>query len=62
MYLCQKYARMNLKDIGAYFGVGQSGTPRPLHGLFFDVCAGMALVDKPFGEAPASSEKSFVLR
>ena len=25
MYLCQKYARMKLKDIGAYFGVGQSG-------------------------------------
>jgi hypothetical protein len=25
MYLCQKYARMKLEDIGAYFGVGQSG-------------------------------------
>jgi chromosomal replication initiation ATPase DnaA len=25
MYLCQKYARMKLKDIGADFGVGQSG-------------------------------------
>jgi len=25
MCLCQKYARMKLKDIGAYFGVGQSG-------------------------------------
>jgi chromosomal replication initiation ATPase DnaA len=25
MYLCQKYARMKLEDIGTYFGVGQSG-------------------------------------
>jgi chromosomal replication initiation ATPase DnaA len=25
MYLCQKYARMKLKDIGAYFEVGESG-------------------------------------
>jgi hypothetical protein len=25
MYLFQKYGRMKLKDIGAYFGVGQSG-------------------------------------
>jgi chromosomal replication initiation ATPase DnaA len=24
MYLCQKYARMKLKDIGAYFGAGES--------------------------------------
>jgi hypothetical protein len=25
LYLCQKYGRMKLKDIGAYFGVGESG-------------------------------------
>ena len=25
MYLCQKYARMKLKNVGAYFGVGESG-------------------------------------
>jgi len=40
LYLCQKYARMKLKDITAYFGEGESGFCQAVRRVIlgFDFC------------------------